>query len=258
MVRKTTVTRSPSSRSPPSWSPYFPDPSPLLLGQLSIYLELLLKWNAQTNLTAIRAPEEIVRRHFGESLFAALHVPQGAKNLLDLGSGAGFPGLPIQLALPPWRSRWRNRRTRKQPFCARRYARWTSKRRCGLNGARSCLRLPLRCNRNAGGRQSGSGPAGGSRAPRSSGNNPPSRGETDPGLDCYSRNEQFLARSQSLKLFHVEQFLRLGTLKLFHVEQFSPPRSVSNCSTWNNSDILKSPQHIVAPSHHSKLRFTCA
>jgi 16S rRNA (guanine527-N7)-methyltransferase len=67
-----------------------------LYTQLGTYLDLLLKWNARTNLTAIRDPEEIVRRHFGESLFAAQHLhPQGT--LLDFGSGAGFPGLPIQL-----------------------------------------------------------------------------------------------------------------------------------------------------------------
>lgn len=70
-----------------------------LYGQLSAYLELLLKWNAKTNLTAIRNPEEIVRRHFGESLFAGLQLPE-AKTLLDFGSGAGFPGLPIQLLRP--------------------------------------------------------------------------------------------------------------------------------------------------------------
>ena len=81
-------------------SPYYPQPSALLLEQMSIYLDLLLKWNARTNLTAIRDPEVIVQRHFGESLFAALHVPEPAKTLLDLGSGAGFPGLPIQLAHP--------------------------------------------------------------------------------------------------------------------------------------------------------------
>jgi 16S rRNA (guanine527-N7)-methyltransferase len=80
-------------------TPYFPDPSPELLGQLSSYLDLLLKWNARTNLSAIRAPEEIVQRHFGESLFAARHLPS-ASTLLDLGSGAGFPGLPIALAHP--------------------------------------------------------------------------------------------------------------------------------------------------------------
>jgi 16S rRNA (guanine527-N7)-methyltransferase len=70
-----------------------------LYGQLSVYLELLLKWNARTNLTAIRDPEEIVRRHFGESLFAAQHLGECA-TLLDFGSGAGFPGLPIQLLRP--------------------------------------------------------------------------------------------------------------------------------------------------------------
>jgi 16S rRNA (guanine527-N7)-methyltransferase len=79
-----------------------------LTTQLSIYLDLLLKWNAKTNLTAIREPEEIVRRHFGESLFAGLHLGQRLTSdatlpdatLLDFGSGAGFPGLPIQLLHP--------------------------------------------------------------------------------------------------------------------------------------------------------------
>ena len=78
---------------------YYPDPSPQLLDQLSDYLDLLLKWNTRTNLTAIRDPEEIVRRHFGESLFTATRLP-ACHSLLDLGSGAGFPGIPIQLALP--------------------------------------------------------------------------------------------------------------------------------------------------------------
>jgi 16S rRNA (guanine527-N7)-methyltransferase len=79
-----------------------------LTTQLSIYLDLLLKWNARTNLTAIREPEEIVRRHFGESLFAGIHLGQRLSpdatlpdaTLLDFGSGAGFPGLPIQLLHP--------------------------------------------------------------------------------------------------------------------------------------------------------------
>lgn len=76
---------------------------PNLITQLSTYLDLLLKWNARTNLTAIRDPEEIVRRHFGESLFAGLHLGQRLTpdaTLLDFGSGAGFPGLPIQLLHP--------------------------------------------------------------------------------------------------------------------------------------------------------------
>lgn len=79
--------------------PYLEPIPTILAGQLSLYLDLLLKWNARTNLTAIREPEEIVRRHFGESLFAGVHLPK-ASTLLDFGSGAGFPGLPIQLLRP--------------------------------------------------------------------------------------------------------------------------------------------------------------
>jgi 16S rRNA (guanine527-N7)-methyltransferase len=79
--------------------PYLAPPT-ALLPQLSAYLDLLLKWNARTNLTAIRDPEEIVRRHFGESLFAARHLGAEVDTLLDLGSGAGFPGVPIALLRP--------------------------------------------------------------------------------------------------------------------------------------------------------------
>jgi 16S rRNA (guanine527-N7)-methyltransferase len=85
-------------------TPYLPELPPNLTFQLSTYLDLLLKWNARTNLTAIRDPEEIVRRHFGESLFAARHLAPGPNpdtaTLLDFGSGAGFPGLPIAILRP--------------------------------------------------------------------------------------------------------------------------------------------------------------
>ncbi len=67
--------------------------------QLAIYLELMLKWNAWTNLTGIRTPEDIVCRHFGESLFAGAYLGM-CPTLLDFGSGAGFPGVPIQLLRP--------------------------------------------------------------------------------------------------------------------------------------------------------------
>src|SRR5882757_3963226 len=83
-------------------APYLAVP-PSLLPQLAAYLDLLVRWNARTNLTAIRQPEEMVRRHFGESLFAAANLgdPSNFPNtLLDLGSGAGFPGIPIALAHP--------------------------------------------------------------------------------------------------------------------------------------------------------------
>ena len=67
--------------------------------QLATYLALILKWNARTNLTAIREPAEIVTRHFGESLFLGRHLA-AERSLLDLGSGAGFPGIPVQILRP--------------------------------------------------------------------------------------------------------------------------------------------------------------
>jgi 16S rRNA (guanine527-N7)-methyltransferase len=77
-----------------------------LVAQSAIYLDLLLRWNGRTNLTAIRDPQEIVARHFGECFFTARllgkQLPEGA-SLLDFGSGAGFPGVPIQLFRPDLR-----------------------------------------------------------------------------------------------------------------------------------------------------------
>ena len=67
------------------------------------------------NLTAIRDPEEIVRRHFGESLFAAQHIGE-CETLLDFGSGAGFPGLPIQLFRPELRVTLAESQNKKATF----------------------------------------------------------------------------------------------------------------------------------------------
>ena len=76
----------------------------LLLQQLQRYLDLLLRWNARINLTAVRDPEQVVTRHFGESLFAArvltAEVSARSANLADVGSGAGFPGIPVKLFAP--------------------------------------------------------------------------------------------------------------------------------------------------------------
>jgi len=74
------------------------DPATAL--RFEAYLALLLKWNARINLTAVREPDAILRRHFAESIFAAGHVPAHAKTLLDFGSGAGLPGIPIALCRP--------------------------------------------------------------------------------------------------------------------------------------------------------------
>ena len=64
------------------------------------YLELILRWNARTNLTAVREPEGIIQRHFLESIACARMLPVGIATLLDFGSGAGFPGIPIALCRP--------------------------------------------------------------------------------------------------------------------------------------------------------------
>jgi 16S rRNA (guanine527-N7)-methyltransferase len=78
------------------------------LQSISIYIDLVQRWNARINLTAVRQPEEIVTRHFGESLFAARHLCPMAEaateppmpHVIDVGSGPGFPGLPIKIWAP--------------------------------------------------------------------------------------------------------------------------------------------------------------
>jgi 16S rRNA (guanine527-N7)-methyltransferase len=83
---------------------------PAQLQHISMYIDLLLRWNARVNLTSVREPEEIVTRHFGESFFAARHLfpapdqipTEGSPgvHVIDVGSGAGFPGLPIKIWAP--------------------------------------------------------------------------------------------------------------------------------------------------------------
>jgi len=71
-----------------------------LAAKFGAYCALLQRWNARTNLTAIRDEEGILRRHMAESIACARALPEGIVTLLDLGSGAGFPGLPIALCRP--------------------------------------------------------------------------------------------------------------------------------------------------------------
>lgn len=69
-------------------------------GQLGIHFRLLLEWNRRINLTAIRDPEQAAARHFAESLFLSTLIPAPAGIFVDVGSGAGFPGLPLKVVWP--------------------------------------------------------------------------------------------------------------------------------------------------------------
>ena len=77
--------------------------SPSQLGQIETFSALLLKWNAHMNLTAVWNPDEVITRHFGESLFAARRLfqfPARQQTAIDVGSGAGFPGIPLKIWEP--------------------------------------------------------------------------------------------------------------------------------------------------------------
>src|SRR5258708_14180137 len=64
------------------------------------YIKTLVRWNEKLNLTAIRDPLEILYRHFCESMFAAGAIPVDKGRLADIGSGPGFPGIPLKIMRP--------------------------------------------------------------------------------------------------------------------------------------------------------------
>ena len=70
------------------------------VGQIQEYIKLLLAWNEKVNLTAIRDPLDILHRHFCESMFPAKLVELDGCRIADIGTGGGFPGLPLKILLP--------------------------------------------------------------------------------------------------------------------------------------------------------------
>ena len=71
------------------------------INQFEKYYELLIEWNEKINLTRITEPEEVAIKHFSDSLtlLSNYDVPKGAK-VIDVGTGAGFPGIPLKIARP--------------------------------------------------------------------------------------------------------------------------------------------------------------
>ena len=67
------------------------------------YAARLVEWNEKINLTALTAPRDIVWKHFADSLSAAPYLPQTPFSLIDVGTGAGFPGVPLALVRPDMR-----------------------------------------------------------------------------------------------------------------------------------------------------------
>lgn len=74
--------------------------SEVQLDQLQAHYALLGRWNARLNLTRILSEEDSVRFHYCESLFLGRFLPAGQLRIVDVGSGAGFPGLPVAILRP--------------------------------------------------------------------------------------------------------------------------------------------------------------
>jgi 16S rRNA (guanine(527)-N(7))-methyltransferase RsmG len=67
---------------------------------LESHYNLLIHWNARLNLTRIESMEDAVRLHYCESMFVGTRLPAGPLRIVDVGSGAGFPGIPIAIVRP--------------------------------------------------------------------------------------------------------------------------------------------------------------
>jgi len=78
------------------------NPEGSILEQFLRYRQELLDWNTRMNLTAITGPEEVLIKHFLDSLSVLKVYDNPRTRLLDIGSGAGFPGLPLKIVRPQW------------------------------------------------------------------------------------------------------------------------------------------------------------
>lgn len=74
-----------------------------VIEQLVLYRRELLDWNTRMNLTAITDPDEVLIKHFLDSLSLLLAFDREQARVLDIGSGAGFPGIPLKIVRPQWR-----------------------------------------------------------------------------------------------------------------------------------------------------------
>lgn len=69
------------------------------LNQFELYHQMLSEWNQKINLTAITEPDEVALKHFADCIYGMDKIPQGA-SVIDVGSGAGFPGVPLKIMRP--------------------------------------------------------------------------------------------------------------------------------------------------------------
>lgn len=106
-----------SNESIQSWiAPFHAPLAAVQLEQVQGYISLLLLWNQKISLTSIENPQELVARHFGESFFGAKFIENRSCRLADVGSGAGFPGLALKIALPELQVFLIEQDTRKATF----------------------------------------------------------------------------------------------------------------------------------------------